>query len=117
LEINKRIIAVAELVLIFPAMLFMTALFARHLQLLQYKPAHTARGWTLWLLLIDLPLAVLVIGCVTLLRDLNNDTGPRQVTRQSSTSVRLRLATRMIAAATLAAGAALAVVAVHMLLN
>jgi hypothetical protein len=61
---RTRIIAVLELVLIFPAALFMTALMLRNLQPLQYEPARSAqqlvmwyagRMWTLWVLLLGLP--------------------------------------------------------------
>ena len=123
---NKRIIAATELVLILPAALFLTALLARNLQPLQYEPAHTAqqivmwysgRHWTLWVLLIGLPLAALLAGCLTLLRNWNQDTEPRQAARQLFAMPRLHLATLLIAAATLAAGLILAVVALHMLAN
>jgi hypothetical protein len=74
---TKRLLATTELLLISPAVLFMTALFMRKMGPLQYEPAHTAdqiamwyagRQWTLWALLIVLPLVVLVTGCATLLR-------------------------------------------------
>ena len=65
--------------LIFPAVLFMTALFMRNLQPLQDEPARTAQeivAWYaarprlgLWLLLITLPLAVLTTGCAALVRN------------------------------------------------
>ena len=80
MNLPKRTTAATELLLIFPAALFMTAPFARNLQPLQYQPAHTAERivtWYavrprigLWGLLIALPLAVLVTGCGTLLRRL-----------------------------------------------
>jgi hypothetical protein len=113
MTMNKRILAATELVLIFPAALFMTAVVARHLQPLHYEPAHTAqqivawyagRYWTLWLLLIGLPLGAVLTGSVTLLG-------------QSSAMVRRDLATRIIAAATVSAAAVLVVVALHMLAN
>jgi hypothetical protein len=65
---RTRVIAVMELVLIFPAVLFMTALVLRNFQPLQYEPARSAqqlvmwyagRMWTLWFLLLGLPLIVL----------------------------------------------------------
>lgn len=77
----KRTLAAAYLLLMFPAILFMGALVVRELSPLQHEPAHTAhrivmwyagRGWTLWALLITLPLAVLASGCVTLLRSWGN---------------------------------------------
>ena len=76
------VIAALELVLILPAALFMTALVVRELETLPYVPAHTAQrivlwysghAWTLWVLLLALPLAVLVIGCTTLARGWNGD--------------------------------------------
>ncbi len=123
--ITTRTIAVMELVLIFPAALFMAALVARHLRPLQYEPSHTAqrivmwyaaRPWTLWGLLIGLPLVVLVTGCVTLLRDRHDGSDPRQAA-QPSAAIRAHLAMLIVAAATVAAGGILAVVAAHMLAN
>ncbi len=64
----KRALAAAQVLLMFPAILFMGALLVR-VSPLQHEPAHTAdrivmwyagRMWTLWALLITLPLAVLV---------------------------------------------------------
>ena len=123
---NKSIIAATELVLIFPAALFLTAVVARHLQPLQYEPAHTAqqivtwysvRYWTLWVLLISLPFAALLTGCVTLLSNSNGGNEGQQAGRQRSAAIRTQLSTRVIAAETLAAGLILAVVALHMLAN
>jgi hypothetical protein len=120
----KRAIAATELLLIFPAALFMTALFLREIQPEQFEPAHTAKlivNWyatgpvwlTLWILLMAMPLAVLVIGGATLLRSWKNDAELRQAARQTLATVRSHLATLLIAAATLAAGAILAIVALH----
>ena len=98
--------AVAGLVAIAPAAFFMTALVARNLP--QPEPARAAalvvtwysgRMWTLWLLLVTLPLAVLVTGCATLLR--------------SSTPV----ATFFVAGTTLTSAGILAVVVLHMMAN
>jgi hypothetical protein len=121
----KRTIAATELLLILPAALFMTALFVRNLQPPEYEPAHTAGRivtWYavrprvgLWVLLMALPLAVLVIGCATLLRSWNHDVELRQAARQALAAMRPQLATLIIAAATLAAGGVLAIVAVHSL--
>ncbi|HUJ15065.1 MAG TPA: hypothetical protein VL284_14860, partial [Thermoanaerobaculia bacterium] len=68
----KRTLAAAELLMAFPAALFMTALFVRNIQPQQYEPAHTAERivtwyathppFSLWILLIALPIAVVVIG-------------------------------------------------------
>ena len=125
MNITKRAIAATELLLIFPAALFMTALFVRNLQPLQYEPAHTAQRivtWYaarprigLWVLLIALPLAVLVSGCGTLLRRWGSEVELRQATRQTLAAISAHLATLLVAGATLTAGAILAIVALHML--
>ena len=125
MNIAKRAIAAAELLLIFPAALFMTALFVRNLQPLQYEPAHTAQRivtWYaarprigLWVLLIALPFAVLVTGCGALLRKWSDEVELRQATRQTLVAIRAHLATLLVAGATLTAGAILAIVALHML--
>jgi hypothetical protein len=123
---NRRIIAVTQLVLIFPAALFMTAVVTRHLQPLQFEPAHAAqqivrwysvRYWTLWVLLIGLPFAALLTGCVTLLRNWNRGPNRQQAARQPSAAIRTDPATRIVTAATLSAAAVLVVVAMHMLAN
>jgi len=114
---GKRAIATTELLLILPATLFMTALVVRMLQPLRNEPARTAerivmwyaeRQWTLWILLIALPLAVLVTGCAALMR--NN-------ARETLAAIRVQPATLFIAAATLAAGVFLVIVVLHMLAN
>lgn len=83
-----RSIAAAEVVLIFPAVLFMTALFVRNLQPQQYQPAHAAASvvdWFaarthlgLWVVLIALPLAVFFIGAATLKANWRRDEVLRQ---------------------------------------
>jgi hypothetical protein len=119
---GKRAIATTELVLILPAALFMTALVVRTLQPFGDEPALTAerivmwyaeRQWTLWILLIALPLAVLVTGCSTLMQStlMGNDA------RQTIATIRALPSTLLVAAATLAAGVFLVVVALHMLAN
>ena len=123
---RTRIIAAIQLILIFPAALFMTALVVRSVQPLQYEPVHSAqqlvmwyagRMWTLWVLLLALPLAVLVTGCATLLRSWNRDTALMQTVRQSLAEIRAHMATLFVAATTLAAAGILAIVVLHMLAN
>src|SRR6478609_9425462 len=82
-----RSVAALELLFVFPAVLFMCALFARSLQPLQYEPAHTAQrivDWYaatphvgLWVLLMALPLGVLLIGSATLVREWRRNEGLR----------------------------------------
>jgi hypothetical protein len=123
---RTRVIAVMELVLIFPAILFMTALVLRNLQPLQYEPARSAqqlvmwyagRMWTLWFLLLGLPLVVLVSGCAELLRSYSRDTVLPLTSQKSLAMVRANLSSLFIAATTLMAGVILAIVVLHVLAN
>jgi hypothetical protein len=104
----------------------MTALFVRKLQPLQYEPALSAerivmwyagRQWTLWVLLIALPFAVLVTGCATLRRSWNGDVVLPHAARQKLAAIRAHLSTLFVAAATLTAGGVLVIVILHMLAN
>jgi hypothetical protein len=68
----KRTIAAAELLLILPAVLFMTALLVRSIQVGPARTAEQIVSWYaarphvgLWLLLIAPPLTVLAMGCLT----------------------------------------------------
>ena len=126
MHIPKSAIAAAQLVLLFPAGLFMLALLARDLSPLLYEPAYTAqvivawyagRIWTLWVLLIFLPLAALVIGCGTLLQHWVAAAKAHQTTPQPSGTLHIQPATLMVAALTFSAGIILGVVALHMLMN
>ena len=104
----------------------MTALVVRNLQPMQYEPARTAqrivmwyagRRWTLWVLLIALPFAVLVTGCATLLRSWNGDVELPHDARQTLAAIRAHPTTLFVAAATLTAGGVLVIVVLHMLAN
>ena len=123
---RTRIIAVMELMLICPAVLFMTALMLRNLQPLQYETARSAqqlvmwyagRMWTLWFLLLGLPLIVLVSGCAELLRSYNRDIVLPLTSRKSLALVRAHLSSLFIAATTLTAGVILVIVVLHVLAN
>jgi len=121
----KPSVAAAELLLIFPAALFMASLVVRSLQPTQYEPARTAQRIVdlyahsvhigLWILLIAFPMIVLTTGCITLLRAWNSNPELRQATQRTLDSVRAHLATLFVAAATLAAGVILAIVALHLI--
>ena len=120
-----RSIAAFELLLIFPAALFMAALFARSVQPVQFEPARTAQrivGWYaarthlgLWLLLIALPLAVLVTGSISLVRNWRGDASLREAARSALGALRSHLATFLVAGATAVAGGILAAIALHLL--
>jgi len=121
-----RLLATAELLLISPAALFMSATVIRRLQPLQYGLAQRAqhlvmwyagRIWTLRVFLLGLPLIALVTGCATPLYGSNHDLALSHTVRQSLGPSRTHLATLFIAATTLAAAGILAIVALHMLAN
>ena len=120
-----RSVAALELLFVFPAVLFMSALFARSVQPLQYEPAHTAQrivDWYaarphvgLWVLLIALPLAVVVIGSATLMREWHRNQELRVATLRAIGLIRSQVPTILIAGATAMAGSILAIVALHVL--
>ena len=121
----KRYIATIELLLVFPAVLFMTALFVRDLQPPAYEPAQTARRIVDWfsarpfvgldIFLIALPFTVFVIGSATVLRSWRTDAQLREAALQTLSVVRAHLAALLIAGATLVAGGILAIVALHVI--
>ena len=122
----RRAVIVGQLLLIFPSVLFMSALVVRELQPLQNEPAHTAhqfvmwygaRMWTLWVLLIALPLAVLVTGCLTLVRNWRDDMKLPQSLRHAFAAIVADRGMLLVGAMTLMAGGILAIVALHMAAN
>jgi hypothetical protein len=125
MKLAKYAVATTELALIFPATLFLMALFVRNLQPPQFEPAHTAQqivNWYaarprigLWVFMMAMPLMVLVSGCVTLWRRWAEDGELRQAARQTLVVITAHLATVLVAAATLTAGAVLGIVALHMI--
>lgn len=119
----QRSLAVLELVLVFPAVLFMAALFARSIQPVEFEPAHTAQRIVdlyassthigLWLLLMALPLAVLIIGSTTLLRAWRINQDLRDATAKMIGLIRSHFTTLLIACTTATAFAILAIVTLH----
>jgi hypothetical protein len=121
----KRALATLELLLIFPAALFMSSLFVRQMQPPQYQPAHTAQLIVEWfsarphlgmaVLLIALPFAALVIGSATVLGYWRSDASFREAAVEIVAVVRTHFALLLVIAATLIAGGILAVVVVHVI--
>ncbi len=115
-----RLIAIMELVLIFPAALFLIAVVARHIDPIgtparQIALWYATRFWTLWVFMITLPLAALLIGCVTLL--MNDGSEEQQTIRQGLVAIRKSFPKLVIAVSTLAAVIILVIVAMHMAEN
>ncbi len=75
------------------------------------------RVWTLWVLLITLPLAGFVTGCVTLARNWRDDLELRRAPRQTLSAVHAGRTIQFVAAMTMTAGVILAIVAMHMAAN
>lgn len=123
----RRVIAAMQALLISPAILFMGALILRQLLPLHHEPAYTSqrivmwyagRMWTLWVLLITLPLVVVVTGCLTFLPSRSKDRElSRSVYEWSSAAIHDDPVMLFVGALTLTAGVVLAIVAVHMAAN
>ena len=116
----KPAIAIVELLLVFPAALFMTALFLREVQplaqtgrLVEWFSHHVILG--LYVFLIAMPLAAFVGGCAIVLRNWHSDAEFRRAALAILTTARAHLATLLVAGATLMAGGILALVAMHMI--
>jgi len=114
-----RLVAGLQTALIFPAILFLTAVLVGTGDPPQYELARVAQGivtwyaariWTLWLLLLLLPLAVLAAGCLTLLRS-----SRRAVALPGDAPA--PVATLFVAGTTFTSAGVLAVVVLHMLAN
>ena len=121
-----RGIAAIQLALIWPAALFLTAVLVGAGDPPQYELAHiaqrivtwySARAWTLWLLLLALPCAVVITGCATLLRSWYDDVALPHATRASLATIPAPLAMLVVAWATLTSACIMVVVALHMLAN
>jgi len=119
-----RVLAGIEIALLVPAALFLAAVVVRGALPVAHEPARAAqvivawyagRMWTLWLLLLSLPLAALVTGCAALLRGAASGSAAGDTGRAAVALVRDSLATRVIAVTTLAAAGILALVVLHML--
>jgi hypothetical protein len=121
-----RFIAAIQLALIFPAVLFMTAVFVAAGHAPQYDLGniaqavviwYSARMWTLPLLLLALPFAVVGAGCATLVRSWNGDLELPHPARHSLAMLPAPLATLFVAGITVTSAWILLIVVLHMLAN
>lgn len=121
----RGVVATLELTLIFPAVLFMTALFVRNLQPQEFEPARTAErivAWYaarphlgLWFLLTGFPLGVLLIGCVSLARSWRSDPELRVAALAWAGILQRYFALFLIALAAAASAGILGIVALHLI--
>jgi hypothetical protein len=116
----NRTIAIIELLLVFPAALFMVALFLREVQpmaqtgrLVDWFSHHVVLG--LYVSLIAMPLTAFVVGGAIVLRSWRCDAEFRRATLEILKTARTHIASLLIAVATLMAGGVLAIVAMHMI--
>jgi cytochrome b561 len=116
----RRTIAIIQLLLVFPAALFMVALFLREVQplaqtgrLVEWFSHHLVLG--LYVFLIAMPLAAFVGGCAAVMRSWRSDAEFRRATLEMFTTARAHVASLLIAGATLMAGGILAIVAMHLI--
>jgi hypothetical protein len=120
----KRAIALLEILLVAPAALFMVSLFVRNLQPTQYEPAHSAKLIVDWfaarrvlgldVFLFSLPLAALLIGCAVVWYSWRSDA---EVWKTALATIRSQTSALVITGTTLIAGAILAIVAFHTMVN
>jgi hypothetical protein len=120
----KRAVAVLEALLLAPAALFFAALVIRELANLDAASAarqivtwYSGRMWTLWGLLIGLPLAVLAIGAFTLAQSRTAETRFKASVARSVPRMQADVATVCVAMTTMAAAGILAIVILHVLAN
>ncbi|HEX3598711.1 MAG TPA: hypothetical protein VHU84_01140 [Lacipirellulaceae bacterium] len=120
---DKRYVALLEFLLIVPAALFMASLVVRELPASGLDVAaqrtvmwYAERQWTLWLLLVTLPLVVLVVSGATLLKGWGSER-PQTVGDKPLTSISTDGGTIFIAVLTFAAAVILAIVGLHVLAN
>lgn len=121
----RRLIATLELLLIFPASVFMCALFLRNVQPASFEPAQTAGHVVDWfaarprvgldLFLIALPFSALIVGCATILRAWRHDPQLRVAAMDAIAALRANFSALLIAGATLVAGGILSIVALHVI--
>lgn len=121
----RRSIAAAGLAFLVPADLFFAALFFRNFlpsegpsnapqQLVMW---YAGRPWTLWILLIALPVLAFAIGAAVLWRGWMTDASLRRDAAHLLEAVRARLALVISGVATVSAAAVLLLVGLHMALS
>ncbi len=121
---THRILAAVNASLIIPAVLFLTSVVVVKLSIFQPEPAgmahqivmwYSARMWTLWVLLVTLPMAAFITGGAAYL---NSRGGARETRAEHSPPLSgARLPMEIIKATTVTSGLILVVVILHMLAN
>lgn len=118
-------LAIAEWLMVLPAIVFLAAAVLRGLQPAQYEPAHTSGIIFAWFsqmpqsvvagLLIGLPGVVALLGGVTVFRSWQKDSGLRQDATAALAILRRQAAPCILVTATLLASAILTMVVSHII--
>ena len=119
------ILAIAEWLMVLPAIVFLAAGVLRGLQPAQYEPAHTSGIIFAWFsqmpqsvvagLLIGLPGVVAFLGCVTVFRGWQKDSGLRQDAAAALAILQRQAASCLLVTATLLAVAIVTLVVSHII--
>ena len=119
----KRSAAIAEVLLLLPALLFMASLFVQHLEpvppagaarhLVDWFSSHVVLG--LYVFLVALPFAAFLLGCAAVSLSWRGDEGIRRAALDLLATARRHIANLLIAGATAMAAGILAIVAMHMI--
>lgn len=119
----KRTFAAAHLLLISPAVLFLVAVIVQRLQPTRTLAAghivmwYAERMWTLWILLLALPLSALISGCISLLRDSSARDQVATLPLRAPAALQPAEARTSLAVTTVTAAVIVGIVILHMLAN
>ena len=121
----KQRLAAADLILVAPGVVFFLALFLRNF----FPPSdpgnaaqsivmwYAGRPWTLWILLVGLPLVAVLVSAVVLVRLWSRDDSLRKDATQAIRALRTHHAAALTAASMISAVTVLFLVALHMAAN
>jgi hypothetical protein len=122
---TNDVIAIWALALVFPAVLFVTALYVRQLQPLHSDPARTADRivtWFarhpqlgLWVLLVLLPLTAFILGSSALLRTWGDNPELRYYAWRALSEIPEHMPSLLIGVATATSGCVLAMITAHLM--
>jgi hypothetical protein len=114
----SRALATAHLLLISPSLIFMCSLLLRHFHNESFAAQHivmwyAGRMWSLWVLLLALPLAIVVTGCLAMRKQRVSPGHEQQAARR----INRDWTTQILVGTTTLSILILAVVVLHMLAN
>jgi hypothetical protein len=124
-SLRMPVLAIAEWLMVSPAVVFLAAAVLRGLQPSQYQPAHISGIIFAWFsqmrlpvvagLLIGLPGLVAIVGCVSVFRSWRKDSSLRQDATAALAIMQRQAAPCLLLTATLLAGTILTLVVSHII--